>query len=84
MEMNKSSSIILLVLLLLLASYHDDDGVGVGLVWRVMGRTCESQSHHFKGACVSNHNCGLVCKNEGFTDGWCRGFRRRCFCTRRC
>ncbi|KAK6255674.1 hypothetical protein SCA6_016979 [Theobroma cacao] len=47
-------------------------------------RTCESKSHAFKGPCLSDHNCGLVCRNEGFPDGWCRGIRRRCFCTRRC
>ncbi|XP_012848388.1 PREDICTED: defensin-like protein 1 [Erythranthe guttata] len=47
-------------------------------------RTCESQSHGFKGRCLSDHNCGMVCKNEGFSNGWCRGFRQRCFCTRAC
>ncbi|KAG8386655.1 hypothetical protein BUALT_Bualt03G0171200 [Buddleja alternifolia] len=47
-------------------------------------RTCESQSHGFKGRCLSDHNCGMVCRNEGFSDGWCRGFRQRCFCTRPC
>ncbi|KAL8120634.1 defensin-like protein 1 [Apium graveolens] len=48
------------------------------------GRTCESQSHKFKGTCVSESNCANVCKNEGFPGGDCRGFRRRCFCTRHC
>ncbi|KAK4398757.1 Defensin-like protein 2 [Sesamum angolense] len=67
----------LIFLLLLLASRE-------GGVVMVEGRTCESQSHGFKGRCVSSHNCGLVCRNEGFTDGWCRGFRGRCFCTRPC
>ncbi|GMI86732.1 LOW-MOLECULAR-WEIGHT CYSTEINE-RICH 74 [Hibiscus trionum] len=47
-------------------------------------RICESKSHKFKGACLSDHNCGLVCRNEGFSDGWCKGFRHRCFCTRSC
>ncbi|XP_030941179.1 defensin-like protein 1 [Quercus robur] len=47
-------------------------------------RVCESQSHKFKGACMSNHNCALVCRNEGFSGGRCRGFRHRCFCTRIC
>ncbi|EPS66510.1 kunitz trypsin inhibitor protein, partial [Genlisea aurea] len=47
-------------------------------------RTCESQSHGFKGRCLSDHNCGLVCRNEGFTNGLCRGFRQRCFCTKIC
>ncbi|XP_039155272.1 defensin-like protein 1 [Eucalyptus grandis] len=48
------------------------------------GRVCESQSHGFKGACASNHNCALVCRNEGFSGGRCRGFRHRCFCTKLC
>ncbi|KAL5546549.1 hypothetical protein UlMin_006236 [Ulmus minor] len=47
-------------------------------------RVCESKSHHFKGACAGNHNCAIVCRNEGFSGGNCRGFRRRCFCTRLC
>ncbi|KAL1547961.1 hypothetical protein AAHA92_16259 [Salvia divinorum] len=47
-------------------------------------RTCESQSHKFKGPCVSETNCGSVCKTEGFNGGNCRGFRRRCFCTKHC
>ncbi|WOH13228.1 hypothetical protein DCAR_0832737 [Daucus carota subsp. sativus] len=48
------------------------------------GRTCESQSHKFKGTCVSRSNCANVCKNEGFPGGHCRGFRRRCFCIKHC
>ncbi|KAI4357297.1 hypothetical protein L6164_001256 [Bauhinia variegata] len=47
-------------------------------------RTCDSQSHRFKGACVSDTNCASVCKTEGFPDGHCRGFRRRCFCKKPC
>ncbi|XP_052205581.1 defensin-like protein [Diospyros lotus] len=47
-------------------------------------RTCESQSHRFRGTCVSNSNCANVCQTEGFPDGNCRGFRRRCFCTKPC
>nr|XP_043608376.1 defensin SD2-like [Erigeron canadensis] len=47
-------------------------------------RTCESQSHKFKSACLSDTNCGNVCKSEGFHGGKCRGFRRRCFCTKHC
>ncbi|MED6192014.1 hypothetical protein PIB30_006159 [Stylosanthes scabra] len=50
----------------------------------VEGRRCESQSHRFKGKCLSDTNCGNVCRGEGFTGGDCRGFRRRCFCTRIC
>nr|AFE88173.1 g-thionin [Panax ginseng] len=48
------------------------------------GRTCESQSHKFKGTCASGTNCANVCKTEGFPGGKCRGFRRRCFCTTHC
>ncbi|KAK6266498.1 hypothetical protein QUC31_017335 [Theobroma cacao] len=47
-------------------------------------RLYESKSHVFKGACLSDHNCGMVCRNEGFLGGKCRGFRYRCLCTRRC
>ncbi|PHU11333.1 Defensin-like protein [Capsicum chinense] len=50
----------------------------------VEARTCESQSHRFKGACASETNCASVCQTEGFSGGDCRGFRRRCFCTRPC
>lgn len=50
----------------------------------VEGRLCESQSHGFKGLCFSDSNCSLICHREGFTAGKCRGFRRRCFCTRHC
>ncbi|XP_073147404.1 defensin Ec-AMP-D2-like [Henckelia pumila] len=47
-------------------------------------RTCESKSHRFKGPCVSKTNCASVCITEGFHGGHCRGFRRRCFCTKHC
>lgn len=47
-------------------------------------RLCESKSHKFHGACFSHHNCAMVCRNEGFPGGKCRGFRRRCFCSRNC
>nr|WPT09563.1 defensin [Piper nigrum] len=47
-------------------------------------RICESQSHKFKGPCVSDSNCASVCQTEGFPGGHCRGFRRRCFCVKTC
>ncbi|XAR64028.1 hypothetical protein NMG60_11024223 [Bertholletia excelsa] len=73
-------SALLLVLVLLLAP-----GEEMGWGGKVAeGRTCESQSHKFKGACVSRTNCANVCKTEGFPGGHCRGFRRRCFCTKPC
>ncbi|KAI3812948.1 hypothetical protein L1987_17661 [Smallanthus sonchifolius] len=82
--MEKSSSIygVFLILLLLLVQFEDERGGTVKMV--AEARTCESQSHGFKGRCVSDHNCGLVCRNEGFTGGNCRGFRGRCFCTKNC
>ncbi|KAJ4710261.1 Defensin-like protein [Melia azedarach] len=48
------------------------------------GRKCESQSHRFKGICARKSNCAAVCQTEGFHSGHCRGFRRRCFCTKKC
>ncbi|KAJ0866093.1 Defensin SD2 [Helianthus annuus] len=50
----------------------------------VEARTCESQSHKFKGTCLSDTNCANVCHSERFSGGKCRGFRRRCFCTTHC
>nr|XP_043607341.1 defensin SD2-like [Erigeron canadensis] len=50
----------------------------------VEGRTCEAPSQLFKGPCVSDTNCGNVCRSEGFTGGHCRGFQRRCYCTKNC
>ncbi|XP_019266340.1 PREDICTED: defensin J1-2-like [Nicotiana attenuata] len=50
----------------------------------VEGRTCESPSQRFKGLCFRKGNCATICKSEGFRSGHCRGFRRRCFCTRHC
>ncbi|XP_072986918.1 defensin-like protein 2 [Typha latifolia] len=50
----------------------------------VEARTCETQSHKFKGPCVRASNCANVCKTEGFHGGVCRGLRRRCFCTKNC
>ncbi|TMW83265.1 hypothetical protein EJD97_002293 [Solanum chilense] len=50
----------------------------------VEARHCESLSHRFKGPCVSDKNCASVCETERFSGGNCRGFRRRCFCTKPC
>ncbi|CAM8998720.1 unnamed protein product [Rhodiola kirilowii] len=47
-------------------------------------RVCQSASHGYHGLCFRDHNCALVCRNEGFSGGECNGFRRRCFCTKRC
>ncbi|XP_021725721.1 defensin Ec-AMP-D2-like [Chenopodium quinoa] len=47
-------------------------------------RTCETKSHRFKGLCGRKANCAAICQGEGFQGGHCRGFRRRCFCTKHC
>ncbi|KAK1595156.1 hypothetical protein QYE76_048230 [Lolium multiflorum] len=49
-------------------------------------RTCLSQSHNFKGACLSSTNCASVCRTENFPDGDCktRRFQRKCFCIKNC
>ncbi|KAL8461856.1 hypothetical protein ACS0TY_032274 [Phlomoides rotata] len=51
-------------------------------------RRCESQSQQFNGICTDDHNCGIVCRSEGFSDGLCRvriGVPGRgCFCTKPC
>ncbi|KFK26328.1 hypothetical protein AALP_AA8G233400 [Arabis alpina] len=56
---------------------------GIGPV-TVEARTCETSSQLFNGPCLSTTNCANVCHNEGFPDGDCRGFRRRCLCSRPC
>ncbi|KAH0757093.1 hypothetical protein KY290_020586 [Solanum tuberosum] len=50
------------------------------------GRVCISQSHGYKGPCVRDHNCAIVCRNEYFSGGDCIGFgfNRKCFCTKTC
>ncbi|VFQ73660.1 unnamed protein product [Cuscuta campestris] len=58
--------------------------MGGGMKMVAEGRTCESQSHKFKGPCLSDTNCASVCKTEGFPEGHCRGLRRRCFCKKNC
>ncbi|KAJ8769929.1 hypothetical protein K2173_009011 [Erythroxylum novogranatense] len=58
--------------------------VSTGPMMAAEARTCESQSHRFKGICVRKANCEAVCQTEGFSGGQCRGARRRCFCTKSC
>nr|GFA68918.1 defensin-like protein 1 [Tanacetum cinerariifolium] len=33
-------------------------------------RMCLSQSHKYHGACWHDHNCAMVCRNEGFSGEW--------------
>ena len=47
---------------------------------------CLSQSHQFKGFCLSSDTCAEVCKKEGFQGGKCKmeNAVRKCFCTKPC
>ncbi|CAN0865122.1 Defensin SD2 [Linum grandiflorum] len=74
-------AILLVALLILTPSREGEVGSGVMVA---EARTCLSQSHKFKGPCSRDSNCASVCAGEGFSDGDCQGFRRRCFCKRSC
>ncbi|KAL6634782.1 hypothetical protein ACP70R_027453 [Stipagrostis hirtigluma subsp. patula] len=49
-------------------------------------RHCLSQSHRFKGMCMSSNNCANVCRTENFPGGECKahGLERKCFCKKVC
>ncbi|KAE9597998.1 hypothetical protein Lal_00029522 [Lupinus albus] len=48
-------------------------------------KTCESRSHKLKGFCYSSKRCAHVCtSHHNFIGGHCRGFIRRCHCTKPC
>ncbi|KAL4319674.1 hypothetical protein GQ457_18G014820 [Hibiscus cannabinus] len=47
-------------------------------------KICERPSNKFKGLCMSDLDCETLCTSEGFTDGECQGFRRRCICKKPC
>ncbi|XP_071695875.1 defensin-like protein 1 [Rutidosis leptorrhynchoides] len=83
MEKSKLNGLFL-ILILLLVPYEEELGEKMMHQMVAEARTCESKSQGFKGPCVSNQNCALVCKNEGFPGGKCRGLRRRCCCTKPC
>ncbi|KAH7841061.1 hypothetical protein Vadar_025057 [Vaccinium darrowii] len=75
--MRKISTVFLLMMFL--ATEMGPLGVVV-----VEARLCEAASHTFKGLCLSDTNCSNVCLREGFDDGHCEGFRKRCFCRKKC
>ncbi|KQK23833.1 defensin Ec-AMP-D1 [Brachypodium distachyon] len=79
MEVSRKLLPAALLLALLLLAATDGDQMMVA-----EARTCESRSHRFRGPCMRASNCRNVCKTEGFQDGKCRGFRRRCFCVSQC
>lgn len=47
---------------------------------------CLSQSHQFKGFCLSSGTCAEVCQKEGFRGGECKleSATRKCFCKKPC
>ncbi|MBA0641143.1 hypothetical protein Goklo_025725 [Gossypium klotzschianum] len=47
-------------------------------------KICESRSNAFKGLCLRDNNCDIACKTEGFPNGGCKGFIRKCVCTKPC
>ncbi|GFP97688.1 putative defensin-like protein 3 [Phtheirospermum japonicum] len=47
-------------------------------------KVCKYKSRKFWGLCFSDKKCTDVCKREGFEDGDCEGFRRRCYCNNHC
>ncbi|KAF6990036.1 hypothetical protein CFC21_007289 [Triticum aestivum] len=71
----------LLLLFLLVATE-----MGTTTVKVAEARDCLSQSHNFKGACLSSSNCTAVCRTENFPDGECHAphYQRKCFCKRPC
>ncbi|XBJ14397.1 hypothetical protein VPH35_006443 [Triticum aestivum] len=71
----------LLLLFLLVATE-----MGATMTKVAEARDCLSQSHNFKGACLSSSNCAAVCHTENFPDGECHTphFARKCFCKRPC
>ncbi|KAH6790695.1 low-molecular-weight cysteine-rich 75 [Perilla frutescens var. frutescens] len=71
----KTNNLLALILLFLVISMASQ---------KVMGRKCESPSSTFRGLCLKYSNCKQVCISEGFTDGECKGFRRRCYCSKSC
>ncbi|GLJ08424.1 hypothetical protein SUGI_0088450 [Cryptomeria japonica] len=75
----ESLSIVLLVLLVFHTLEMETEAAGGG-------RMCKSQSHNFKGLCVSDSNCKNVCRTENFPTGSCdlHGANRKCFCYKRC
>ncbi|CAL9235184.1 unnamed protein product [Arabidopsis halleri] len=39
---------------------------------------CEAKSMNWKGMCMKWRNCRQVCISQGFTDGRCKRFTRKC------
>ncbi|TYJ48001.1 hypothetical protein E1A91_A01G031100v1 [Gossypium mustelinum] len=48
------------------------------------GPICKATSNVYKGLCLIDDSCDIVCKREGFHKGNCKGFLRKCVCTNPC
>lgn len=55
-----------------------------GSLMQVGAKVCEYKSHHFKGLCFSSQHCNIVCQQEAFENGKCKGLVRRCTCFKSC
>lgn len=44
---------------------------------------CKVPSGSFQGVCIKSHNCAVMCKAEGFADGSCSTFKRKCICQKK-
>ncbi|KAK5844154.1 hypothetical protein PVK06_000289 [Gossypium arboreum] len=42
------------------------------------GPICKATSNVYKGLCLIDDSCDIVCKREGFHKGNCKGFLRKC------
>ncbi|CAN6976480.1 unnamed protein product [Brassica rapa subsp. trilocularis] len=58
--------------------------VGPGMKMVQGQQMCEAKSINFKGMCLKWRNCKQVCISEGFPDGRCKGFVRKCVCRKPC
>ncbi|CAN6968767.1 unnamed protein product, partial [Brassica oleracea var. botrytis] len=45
---------------------------------------CEAKSINFTGMCLKCRNCKQICISEGFPDGRCKGFMRKCIYGKPC
>nr|ACB20518.1 defensin precursor [Saccharum officinarum] len=80
MALSRRMAAPVLVLVLLLVATE------LGTTTVAEARYCLSQSHRFKGLCMSSSNCANVCQTENFPGGECKadGATRKCFCKKIC
>ncbi|KAL1118346.1 hypothetical protein V6Z11_D01G028500 [Gossypium hirsutum] len=74
---SRSVSTVVFLILILLATE-------MGAVAVEGGPICKATSNVYKGLCLIDDSCDIVCKREGFHRGNCKGFLRKCVCTNPC